>query len=187
MQIRNRILGIGMAAIVFAGFLAAPSIANADQRHRRSSDDTRAKATVLGALGIILVANKQEKLGAIALGAAALTAASGDRRNHDRWYDNRRHDRDYVIIVRDSCDRYRRDRRHVCNDDCFSRYDRDRSGRNDRNDRDRYDRNDRDRYDRDRRDRDRYDRDDCEDDRRGRDWAATRGKKKGWDKNGKRR
>lgn len=176
MQIRNRILGIGLATLLGVAALGTPRLANAADHHRGSNDKSRTNAIVLGAVGAILVGNHQEKLGAVVLGAAAVEAAKAGRRNRDRDRDRDRYDRgrdrdrDRIVIIRD------RDR--DCDDD---RYDRDRY------DRDRYDRDRDDRYDRDRYDRDRYDRDrDCDRGSRGRDWAATRGKKRGWDKNGKR-
>lgn len=160
MQIRNRILGIGLATLMGVAALGAPQLASAADHHRGSNDKSRTNAIVLGAVGAILVGNHQEKLGAVVLGAAAVEAAKAGRRDRDRYDRGRDRDRDRgrdrVVIIRDRD----RDRDRDCDDD---------------------------RYDRDRYDRERYDRDrDCDRGSRGRDWAATRGKKRGWDKNGKR-
>lgn len=167
MQMRNRILGIGLSAIVSLGVMAAPAAANAADhwRDRDSRNDHRTNAALLGIAGVILVGNHKDTLGAIALGAAAVEASRGNdrcddgryRRGHDSWYD---------AVLRNG--RNRRDRDRDCDDNRYGRnrrYD-DRYGRDRDCDRDGRYRRDRD-CDRDgdcRRDRDR-DRDrDCDGD-----------------------
>lgn len=154
MLLKNRILALALAGATVLSAAAIPTIAAADEKeHRRN-------AILLGAAGAVLMHNKQNTLGWIAIGGAAYEA----KRLQDDI--NARHRRE---------SRYR------------SRYDYDRYGRYDS---DRY-RNDRYRttgYTNarliDSRNRT-YRRGDGDDYDRGREWAKSRGKKKGWYKNGK--
>ena len=159
---RNRILGLGVAALLGIGILAMPASANAQfwHRHRtnptRSEDSARNNALALAGAGLILMNSHESTLGTIALAGAALEAA-----DMQRDIDNR-HDR-YGY--------YRGDRYGYYGGDRYGYYGGDRDDYRYRGDRDRDDyrrRGDRDRDDR-RRDRD--DRRDHDRDRnRGRGW-----------------
>lgn len=169
----SKLLGIGLAAFMAAGLVAAPSMAAAQSYRQKSSthseDGARTNAIALGAAGLILMNNHQKTLGAVALGAAALQAIQmqNDIKN--------RHDRE---------DRYGYNTPHgIYSDGGYydqlgmyhkpgfdaGYYSQQSTNWNRKNDRDCDDS---------------YGRGNSND--RGRDWAATRGNKNGWDKNGKR-
>ena len=163
---RNKVLGMGLAALMAVGMIAAPSIANAQSwryRSRTHSEDTaRNNALALGAAGLLLLGNHQSTLGTIALGAAGYEAVQMQndiQRRHDRYgyYQGGRY---YGY----SNNGYGYNG-YGYNSYGYNGY----SRRDDDDDRDDY----------------RRDRDDQRS-HRGRDWAATRGEKRGWDHNGKR-
>lgn len=72
---KSKVLGMGLAALMAVGMIAAPAIANAQSwryNRTRSEDSARANALGLGVAGALLLGNHQTTLGTIALGAAAL-------------------------------------------------------------------------------------------------------------------
>jgi hypothetical protein len=173
MKKHSRILKLGLAALMTAGLLAAPGMAGAQsyrqgKSNTRTEDSARNNAIALGAAGVILMNNGQKTLGTIALGAAVqqtLKMQDSIKERHDREDD------------RYGYNRY---------EDRYGNY---RYGSNNRYDSNRYDayRYGSSHYSSGRFNKGHYKNDDCEDDdHRGKDWAASRGKKKGWDKNGKR-
>lgn len=108
MQMRNKILGFGLAALIGV----VPAIANAQWRHYNRdhvADGHKANAIALGAAGLILLSGHQNTLGTIALGAAVIEA-SQTTPDHDRFFDRRR-DR-FIVFGHDRDRDWDRDRDH---------------------------------------------------------------------------
>jgi hypothetical protein len=211
MRLQNRILGTGLALALSLGMMAVPVAAQAQSRSRSQKNETqhRNNAYILGAAGLILNNSHQSTLGTIALAGAAYEAyrlQTDVEKRHDRErygynYYNNRSTRDgyYDSLGRwhpnSTGSRYTgssqngyydsQGRWHSTNSTSRTNgyYDRNGVWHSYSSSSNRYDR-DNDRYDRDRRDSNCDNRGNNQ--QRGRDWAATRGKKKGWEKNGKR-
>ena len=202
MKLQSKLVGLGMAALMSAGLLAAPAMASAQRyRSRTHNEDTaRTNAIALGAAGILLSANHQSTLGTIALGAAAYEAIQTQnaiKARHDREarYGYRYNDRYYNGGRYSNSGYYNNGGYYNSNDNCNSGY-RNNSAYNDGGYYDQLGMYHKPGYDAgyysrsgqynqrviNGRDND-GDRDDY---RSGRDWAATRGRKRGWDHNGKR-
>ena len=195
MKQHSKLLGLGLAAFLSVGLLAAPGLASAQSyRHRSSThneDTARTNAIALGAAGVLLMSNHQQGLGTIALGAAAyetiqMQNAIKDRHNRERYgyYNGRYYGSSDRYGTYNGYDRYGnytgydRNGNYSGSDRCGNNngYDRNsgyynagsyRRGDGDSDDCNNSDRNGRRRN-------------------RGREWAATRGEKRGWDHNGKR-
>lgn len=96
---RNRLIGIGLAAVLGLGMLAMPNQASAQLfRHRsrtHSEDSSRNNAIALGAAGLILLNSHESTLGTVALAGAALELGQMQHdidNRHDRYgysYNNR--------------------------------------------------------------------------------------------------
>jgi hypothetical protein len=181
----SKILGLSLAAVLSAGFVAAPGLASAQSYRYKSSthseDGARTNALALGAAGLLLLGNHQSTLGTIALGAAALQGIQMQndiKARHDR---ESRYGYNGYGYNRSGYDSYgypygtthglysdggyydQYGAYHLPSSNSGYR----RDGDNDRDDNG-WSRNSSDRG------------------RSGRDWSATRGNKRGWDKNGKR-
>lgn len=93
MSNRNRFISLGLAAVIGLGVLAIPSQASAQiSRNRRNEKQHRTNAYGLAAAGAILMSQKQETLGTIALAGAAYEAKRlQDEINarHNRYGDER--------------------------------------------------------------------------------------------------
>lgn len=125
---RHRFIGMGLAALLGLGILAAPNQANAQfyRRHvnrTHNEDSARNNAIALGAAGLILMNSHESTLGTIALAGAALEVGTMQHdidNRHDRYgyYDRGRSygyygggDRDdYRVSRRDRDDRRDGDR-----------------------------------------------------------------------------
>ena len=220
MRLHSKMVGLGMAALMSAGLLAAPAMASAQRyRSRTHNEDTaRTNAIALGAAGVLLSANHQSTLGTIALGAAAYEAIQAQnaidaRHRREGRYGYRYNDRNYrssryndrYTNSGDNCNTGYRNSGYsnngyyndsyygTSNDNCNSSY-RNNSAYNDGGYYDQLGAYHKRGYDAGYYSRSgQYNQrvitnrnDDCDRNDRGRDWAATRGKKRGWDHNGKR-
>jgi len=199
MKLHSKMVGLGMGAMISAGLIAAPAMASAQHyRNRTHNEDTaRTNAIALGAAGLLLMGNHQSTLGTIALGAAGYEAIQmqnsidnrhdrearygyNDRRYNTRYQNSGYYNDGYYSSNSDNCNTGYRNNSAYSDGGYYDQlgmyhkpgYDagyysqsgqynqRVINGRDNDGDRDDY--------------------------RSGRDWAATRGKKRGWDHNGKR-